>query len=122
MIWCLRDTRSCGIFISSPVAKVGKATEFDSVIVRSNRTRAVQSFKAKQKGDKWYFRITLTVGDGSHKYIERGGFKTKKEALDAGNRLEVQYKDGEDISRPKFMSFNFLHDEWLTNYHALSNL
>jgi len=28
----------------------------------------------------------------------------------------VQYKDGEDISRPKFMSFNFLHDEWLTNY------
>lgn len=71
---------------------------------------------ARLKGDKWYFRITLTIGDGSHKYIERGGFKTKKEALDAGNRLEVQYKDGEDISRPKFMSFIFLHDEWLTNY------
>lgn len=41
MIWCQIDAKSCGIFISSPVAKVGKATEFDSVIVRSNRTRTV---------------------------------------------------------------------------------
>ena len=115
MIWCQIDAKSCGIFISSPVAKVGKATEFDSVIVRSNRTRTVYRrcvmASARLKGDKWYYRITLTIGDGTHKYIERGGFKTKKEALDAGNRLEIQYKDGEDISRPKFMAFNFLHDE-----------
>ena len=41
MIWCQDNTELCGIFISSPVAKVGKATEFDSVIVRSNRTRTV---------------------------------------------------------------------------------
>ena len=30
-----------GFLFLSPVAKVGKATEFDSVIVRSNRTRTV---------------------------------------------------------------------------------
>ena len=41
MIWYQDGTESCGIYISSPVAKVGKATEFDSVIVRSNRTRTV---------------------------------------------------------------------------------
>lgn len=67
---------------------------------------------ARLKSGKWYYRITLTVGDGSHKYIERGGFKTKKEALDAGKRVEIRYKDGEDVSRPKFMSFNFLSSEW----------
>ena len=75
MIWCQIDAKSCGIFISSPVAKVGKATEFDSVIVRSNRTRTVYRrcvmASARLKGDKWYYRIALTIGDGTHKYIER---------------------------------------------------
>lgn len=70
---------------------------------------------ARERNGKWYYRITLTVGDGSHKYIERGSWKTKREALEAGRRTEIKLKDGEDEDRPKFILFNFLADEWLIN-------
>lgn len=68
---------------------------------------------AREKNGKWYYRITLTVGDGTHKYIERGSWKTKREALDAGKKAEVKIKEGEDIGRVKIMLFNFLAEEWL---------
>lgn len=68
---------------------------------------------AREKNGKWYYRITLTVGDGTHKYIERGSWKTKREALDAGKKAEVKIKDGEDIGRVKIMLFHFLAEEWL---------
>lgn len=70
---------------------------------------------ARKKNGKWYYRITLTIGDGSHKYIERGSFKTKREAIEAGTKAEVLYKNGEDISRQKVISFYFLQKEWFSN-------
>lgn len=68
---------------------------------------------ARQKGGKWYYRITVTNGSNSHKYIERGSYRTKKEALDAGKKAEIALKEGVDLERRKFMSFSFLADEWL---------
>lgn len=68
---------------------------------------------ARQKSGKWYYRITVTNGDGSHKYIERGSYHTKREALEAGQRAEIALKDGGSADRRKFMSFNFLAEEWL---------
>lgn len=70
---------------------------------------------ARKKNGKWYYRITITNGNGTHKYIERGSFKTKREAIEAGVIKERAIKNGEDISRQKFMSFNFLAEEWLTS-------
>lgn len=66
----------------------------------------------RQKNGKWYYRITLTVGDGSHKYIERGSWKSKKEAQEAGNKAELLFKYGEVDVRRKNLSFHFLSEEW----------
>ena len=68
----------------------------------------------RQKNGKWYYRITLTVGDGSHKYIERGSWKSKKEALEAGRQAEQLYKNGDLNTRKKNLSFSFLTQEWLS--------
>lgn len=67
----------------------------------------------RQKNGKWYYRITLTKGDGSHKYIERGSYRTKREAQEAGQRAEISIKDGESQDRQKLMSFSFLAEEFL---------
>lgn len=77
---------------------------------------------ARQKNGKWYYRITITEPDGNHKYIERGSFKTKKEALIAGNDKEKEIKSGEIDIRQKFMSFYFLSTEWLENYKLIYKL
>lgn len=68
---------------------------------------------ARQKSGKWYYRITVTCGLDSHKYIERGGYHTKREALEAGQRAEIAIKDGVFSDRRNSMSFNFLAKEWL---------
>lgn len=67
----------------------------------------------RQKCGKWYYRITVTVGGGSHKYIERGSYRTKRDALEAGQRAELAIKDGLFNDRRNFMSFAFLSQEWL---------
>lgn len=67
----------------------------------------------RQKNGRWYYRITVTNGNGSHKYIERGSYRTKREALDAGKKAEVAMKEGDDFNRQKLMSFSFLSEEWL---------
>lgn len=72
----------------------------------------------RQKGGKWYYRITITCGGNSHKYIERGSFKTKKEALEAGKRAELAYKDGDVVERRKSMTLDFLAEEWINNSNS----
>ena len=67
----------------------------------------------RQKNGKWYYRITLTVGDGSHKYIERGSWTNKREALEAGRQAEQLYKNGYVDIRKKNLTFSFLSEEWL---------
>lgn len=64
----------------------------------------------RQKNGKWYYRITLTVGDGSHKYIERGSWTSKKEALEAGKEAEKLLKHGDMDERRKksFLFFFFV--------------
>lgn len=68
---------------------------------------------ARQKNGKWYYRVTVSCGPNSHKYIERGSYRTKREALEAGTRAELAIKDGEFADRRNSMSFNFLAEEWL---------
>lgn len=75
---------------------------------------------ARQKKDKWYYRITITTPDGSHKYVERGGFSTKEEALKEGKKAELQIKEKNHSSKnDKIMSFNFLQKEWLSHSDSL---
>ena len=68
----------------------------------------------RQKNGKWYYRITLS-SDGKTKYIERGSYDTKEEALEAGENHEQKLKQGEVIFLPKKITFGDLAEEWLTN-------
>lgn len=41
---------------------------------------------ARKKNGRWYYRITIMVGDGKKKYIERGSYPTYYETKDRYSR------------------------------------
>ena len=70
---------------------------------------------AREKNGKWYYRITVS-SKGKRKYIERGSFKTKKEAIEAGKEHEIKLKRGEVIFAPITITYSDMAEEWITNY------
>ena len=68
---------------------------------------------ARMKNGKWYYRITISM-DGKTKYLERGSYDTKEDALQAGEKHESKIKRGESIFIPKRMMYGDLCDEWLS--------
>lgn len=69
----------------------------------------------REKNGKWYYRITMS-SSGKTKYLERGSFPTKKEALEAGKAHELRLKHGEIIFIPRRMTYGELADEWIREY------
>lgn len=70
---------------------------------------------ARQKNGKWYYRITIS-SKGKNKYLERGSFPTRKEAIDAGNEHEVKIKRGEGLYSPVKITYGDMAEEWITTY------
>lgn len=70
---------------------------------------------ARQKNGKWYYRITIS-SNGERRYIERGGYRTKKEALDVGIQVEAKLKRGVPDFKPVSMTYKDLAKEWLSTY------
>ena len=70
---------------------------------------------AREKNGKWYYRIT-TSSNGKTKYLERGSYNSRKEAIDAGNRHELRLKYGEVIFTKKRINYEDLVTEWLNCY------
>ena len=71
---------------------------------------------AREKNGKWYYRITLT-SCGKTKYLERGSYETKRDALEAGRAHELKLKRGDsDIFIPTKITYGDMVDEWFANY------
>ena len=70
---------------------------------------------AREKNCCWYYRITIS-SKGGRKYLERGSFRTKREAIDAGNEHEIKLKRGEEIFKPVKITYGDMAEEWLTTY------
>ena len=70
----------------------------------------------RQKNGKWYYRITLS-SNGKNKYIERGSFDTKEEALEAGEQHELRLKYGsETVFLPEKITYGEMVEEWIATY------
>lgn len=70
---------------------------------------------AREKNGKWYYRITIS-SKGKRKYLERGSYRTKREALDAGHEHECKLKRGEVIFTPTKITYGDMAEEWITTY------
>lgn len=70
---------------------------------------------AREKNGRWYYRITIS-SKGKNKYLERGSFLSKDEALAAGAEHEHRIKRDDRFFVPVNITYGDMAREWLTNY------
>ena len=68
------------------------------------------------KKPNWQYRFEAASIDGKRKQISKGGFKTKKEAMEAGIKALAEYNDGGQISKPSEISLADYFDIWIKQY------
>lgn len=71
---------------------------------------------ARKRGKTWSYRVELAPINGERQQKEKGGFKTKKEAIAAGTELMAKYNRTGDVFEPKNISCSDYLDYWLENY------
>lgn len=70
----------------------------------------------RKRGDNYYYRFKVKNGD-SYKWIERGdGYRTKKEALEAGIKAEAEWHTRLTIWEPRKVLYSTMLEEWETNW------
>ena len=71
---------------------------------------------ARKRSNTWEFRFEIASIAGKRKQISKAGFKTKKEALEAGAKAFAEYNALGMIIMPSEMSISDLLDSWMANY------
>lgn len=70
----------------------------------------------RKRGKKWEYRFEGARIEGKRKQITKGGFTTKKEALDAGTKALAEYNHAGFSFTPTELSFSDYLDYWMKEY------
>lgn len=71
---------------------------------------------ARRRGNKWEYRFEAAKVNGKRNQITKGGFKTKKEAVEAGAKAFSEYNACGFRFVPSEISFNDYLDFWMDEY------
>lgn len=74
----------------------------------------------RKRGKTWEYSFEIGKIDGKRKRCSKGGFRTKKECLEAGTKAKAEYDNGGIISNKTEITYNDFLDDWLNN-HIRSN-
>ncbi|WP_101773915.1 site-specific integrase [Peptostreptococcus faecalis] len=75
----------------------------------------------RKRGTKWEYRFESAKIDGKRKHISKSGFRTKKEALEAGAKALAEYNQSGLTFIPKDISMHDYLDYWYEE-HCVLNL
>ena len=71
----------------------------------------------KKRGDKYQYYFEVASVDGKRKRKTKDGFKTKREALEAGTRALAEYNSTGIVLEEKKISFaDYLNNDWMNRY------
>lgn len=73
----------------------------------------------KPKKPNWEYRFEMASVDGKRRQMSKSGFKTEKEAYNAGIAALNEYNSGYQVTRPSDMSYSDYLDIWLEKYVAV---
>lgn len=71
---------------------------------------------ARKRGSSWSYSFELARVDGKRRRKEKGGFRTKKEALEAGVKAKSEYDNSGQTFTPSEISVADYMDYWISNY------
>lgn len=69
--------------------------------------------RTRKRGNTWSYNFDAKTLEGKRKIVEKGGFATKKEALDAGTLAYASYKKGNIGIVTEKISCKDFFDKWL---------
>ena len=67
----------------------------------------------RRKGKAWSYRVYVSTVDGQNKQIEKGGFKTKKDAELALTKFVNDYEETGIYPENKKITFNEVYEEFI---------
>lgn len=76
----------------------------------------VRNRKKADGSNNWEYRFESARVDGKRKHISKSGFKTKKDALDAGAKALAEYNQAGQRFNPSEISMSDYLDYWFDNY------
>lgn len=69
----------------------------------------------RKRGNTWEYSFEIGKIDGKRKRKSKGGFRTKKECLEAGTKAKAEYDNGGIISNKTEITYNDFLDDWLNH-------
>lgn len=76
----------------------------------------MSKLNVRKRGEKWEYRFEGARINGKRKQYSKGGFRTRKEALEAGTKALNDYMSGDTPFRPSEMSLADYLQQWYEQY------
>lgn len=76
----------------------------------------MSQINVRKRNNKWQFQFEGAKIEGKRKQITKSGFKTKKEALEAGVKALAEYNSSGSHFEPSEISVSDYFDYWYENY------
>ena len=76
----------------------------------------IKMVNIKKRGNVYQYQFEIAPVDGKRKYINKSGFKSKREAMEAGVKAYNEYFETGHSFKPSTMSYSDYLDYWLKNY------
>lgn len=73
-----------------------------------------------KRGSLWQYRFEVAKIDGKRKQISKSGFKTKREATEAGTKALAEYNNSGIVITPSDVSVADYLDYWLDTYGKMN--
>ncbi len=73
-----------------------------------------------KRGDVWQYRFEVAKIDGKRKRVSKSGFKTKKEATEAGTKALAEYNEAGQAFKPSEISVADYLDYWMDTYGKMN--
>lgn len=80
----------------------------------------MSELNVRKVGDKWQYRFEAGKVGGKRQQITKSGFKTKKMALEEGNRALAEYNSAGLYFEPTEMSVADYMEHWMKEYCAVN--
>jgi len=75
---------------------------------------------ARKRGSTWEYRFECARVGGKRKQVSRGGYKTKKEAVEAGTKAYNEYMNSGQTFTPTEISVSDYLDFWFTKIASMT--
>ncbi|BAK97524.1 putative site-specific recombinase [Oscillibacter valericigenes Sjm18-20] len=75
---------------------------------------------ARKRTDTWEYRFELAPAAGKRKQVSKSGFRTKKDALEAGTKAFAEYNQAGEYFVPSEISFSDYLNIWLDEYCSIN--